>query len=89
VQQNISECLPQSNCYKALIKPLLEHESAVWSPYTKRDIDVIEKKMGSYIARFVMDNYSQYTSVTEILTLTRYRDEQKATMLFKNINLPN
>ena len=41
LQCNISRCPPQtkSNCYKALVKPILEYAS---TPHTQRDIDTIE-----------------------------------------------
>ena len=74
----------KSNYYKALVKPILEYASTVWSPHTQRDIDAT--------ARFVTNNYFRYTSVTKMLsnlswsTLTRCRNEQKARMLYKIIN---
>jgi len=36
LQRNVSKCPVQikSNCYKALVKPMLEYASIVWSPQT-------------------------------------------------------
>ena len=58
---------------------------------TQRDIDAIEN-VQRRAARFVHHNYSQYASVTQMLfnlnwpTLSRSRNEQNATMLFKIVN---
>ena len=95
LQRNLSKCPLQvkSNCYKALIKPILEYAATVWSPHTRRDIDAIEN-VQRRAARFAFNNYSRYSSVTEMLsnlnwpTLARCRNEQKATMLFKIISNP-
>ena len=62
--------------------------SSVWSPRTQRDIDAIEN-VQRRAARFATNNYSRYASVSEMLstlnwpTLSRLRNEHKATMLFK------
>ena len=59
LQRNISKCPVQtkSNCYKALVKPILEYASSVWSPRTQRDIDAIEN-VQRRAARFATNNYS-------------------------------
>jgi len=69
LQRNISTCPTQvkTNCYKALVKPILEYASIVWSPYTQRDINAIENVQRP-AARFVNNNYSRYASVSEMLT---------------------
>ena len=93
LQRNLNRCpLPiKSNCYKSLIKPILDYAAVIWAPHTQRDINVIEN-VQRRAARFVTNIYSRYASVTEMLsslewpTLSRCRNEQKAIMLFKIIN---
>jgi len=93
LQRNISKCPARikSNSYKTPVKPILEYASTVWSPYTQRNINAI-KNVQRRAARFVNNNYSRYASVSEMLTnlnwptLSRGRNEQKATMLFKIIS---
>jgi len=73
------------NFYKALVKSILQYASTVWSPHTQRDINAIEN-VQCRAARFVTNNYSQYASVSEMLTnlnwptLSRGRNKQKATI---------
>ena len=76
------------NCYKALVKPVLDYAVTVWSPYTQKDIDIVEQ-VQRRAARFIFNNYSRLASVSEMLTdlnwatLTHSRKEQKAVMLYK------
>ena len=44
LRRNLYSC-PMStkiNCYKALVKPVLDYAATVWSPYTQKDIDMVE-----------------------------------------------
>ena len=52
--------------YKTLVRPLVEYSSTVWSPYTDQTIDKLEM-IQRRAARWTLDNYSTYASVTEIL----------------------
>ena len=93
LQRNLHNCTPtiKDRLYKAMVKPIIEYAAVVWAPYTKRDIDMIERTQRQ-AARFVTSNYSRYASVTQMLTdlnwptLARCRDELKAIMMFKIIN---
>jgi len=67
-----------------LVKPIVEYAAVVWAPYTKKDIDLIERTQHQ-AARFITRNYSHYTNVN-CPTLARCRNEQKAIMMFKIIN---
>ena len=44
LQRNLHSCPPQikSNCYKALVKPILEYPSIIWAPHTQKDIRVLK-----------------------------------------------
>ena len=55
------------NCYKALVKPVLDYAATVWSPYTQKDIDMVEQ-VQRRAARFIFNNYSRLASVSEMLT---------------------
>ena len=79
------------NCYKALVKPILEYTATVWSPYTQKDIGIVEQ-VQRRAARFIFNNNSHLASVSEMLTdlnwatLTHSRKEQKAVMLYKIVH---
>ena len=79
------------NCYKALVKPILEYAAIVWSPYIQKDIDKVEQ-VQRCAARFIFNNYSYLASISEMLidlnwaTLTHSRREQKAVMLYKIVH---
>ena len=50
-----------------MVKPMLEYATVIWSPHTQRDINMIERSQRQ-TARFVMNNFSPYASVTQMLT---------------------
>ena len=55
------------NCCKALVKRVLDYAATVWSPYTHKDIDMVEQ-VQRRAARFIFNNYSRLASVSEMLT---------------------
>jgi len=93
LQRNLHKCplTTKSNCYKAMVKPILEYASVIWSPHTQKDINMIERCQRQ-AARFVMNNYSSYASVTQMLntlnwpTLAKCRQQERAIMMFKIIH---
>ena len=52
--------------YNTLVRPQVEYASAVWSPYTKENINKIEM-LQKRAARSVCNDYSPYSSVTDML----------------------
>ena len=69
LRRNLYSC-PMStkiNCYKALVKPVLDYAATVWSPYTQKDIDMVEQ-VQRRAARFIFNNYSRLASISEMLT---------------------
>ena len=51
--------------YNSLVRPQDEYASAVWSPYTKENINKIEKVLRR-AARWVTNEYSSYSIVTDM-----------------------
>ena len=65
-----------------MVRPILEYASIVWSPYHNKDIQRIEA-VQRRAARFIVNCYSRYQSVSNILqklnwpTLEERRNELK------------
>ena len=93
LQRNLKSCptTVKTICYNSLIRSILDYASIIWSPYTQKNILAVES-VQRRSARFVTNNYSSYTSVTNLLTnlgwkpLTNRRNELKLAMLFKIIH---
>ena len=68
LQRNIVHCPKhvKSNCYKALLRSVLEYPATVWSPFTQHDISRLEKVQRS-TAKFVINDYSRYSSVSSTM----------------------
>ena len=71
LQRNLYNCPRQvkSNCYKALVKPILEY--AVVSghaPHTQKDITSLGKFKGMQYDLFATISYSRFASVSEMLS---------------------
>ena len=54
------------NCYKSLVRLILEYAAVVWAPHTLSAITSIEK-IQRHATRFICGDYSRYSSVTEML----------------------
>ena len=74
--------------YNSLVHPQVEYASAVWSPYTKENINKIER-VQRRAARWVSNDYSSYSSVTDILSnlgwqsLENRRTDTRLAMFYK------
>jgi len=90
LQRNLHNCpiSTKINCYKSLIKPVLEYACAIWDPFLQKDILAVEA-VQRRCARFVYNNYSSYASVTNMLenlnwpSLAQCRTKVKAITMFK------
>lgn len=51
--------------YKTLIRPMLEYAVIIWDPFTKRNINQLEKVQNKGL-RFIYNSYGR-TSVSELL----------------------
>ena len=73
------------------MRPILEYAATVWAPYHHTDIYQLEA-VQRRAARFAMNCYDRYQSVTSMLhsldwpTLTKRRDHLKITMMYKIIH---
>ena len=69
LQRNLKPCpiTVKTTCYNSLIRSILDYASVIWSPYTQKNIQAVES-VQRRSARFVTNNYSPYTSVTNLLT---------------------
>ena len=81
----------KETAYVSLVRSVLDYASIVWDPYLKKDIDKIEG-IQRRAARFVMNDYSRRSSVTEMMRqlkwtpLAERRRTQRLTFFFKIIN---
>jgi len=67
LKRNFNNC-PQSvkdDCYKTLVRPVLEYGSAVWDPHHRVDIVNLEK-VQKRAARFATGNYSFVPGETKV-----------------------
>ena len=55
------------NCYKAMVRPIIEYASPVWDPHTSLYINHLEAVQRS-AARFCCKDYSRFSSVTSMLS---------------------
>ncbi len=67
---NSFPCKIKASCYTTFVRPLLEYASTVWSPHTQRNMNKVEA-VQRRSARYVMKDYSRYSSVTSMLQQPR------------------
>ena len=68
IKRNLSKCSAEvkSTAYLTLVRPIMEYAAYVWDPYQKYLTDNIEK-IQRQAARWVLSNYCQQSSVTDML----------------------
>ena len=93
LQRNLRQCPAnvRERCYLTLVRPILEYACVVWSPYTMTNIDKLERVQRK-AARFVCNDYSMYSRVTNMLnrmhwtTLQVRRENLRLIMIYKIVN---
>jgi len=90
LRRNLRQCSTavKSLAYFTYVQPIVEYASTVWSPHIKADINKLEM-IQRRAARFVLNNYSRFASVTRMLdilkwpTLENRRNTAKIIMFYK------
>ncbi|KAK3098073.1 hypothetical protein FSP39_015909 [Pinctada imbricata] len=93
LRRNISTCPSKikEQCYRTMVRPVMEYACVVWDPITQKDTNKIEM-VQRRAARFVYGDYRTTSSVTSMLrslqwdTLQHRRQDLKVTMLYRVIN---
>ena len=66
----------REQAYTSLVRPKLENCCTVWNPYTKKAVEKVEKTQRQ-AARFVLNNYRQRDSVTDMLRDLKWTSLEK------------
>ena len=68
IRRNLGRCSQdvKDQAYKSLVRPHMEYATAAWDPYTKNNIDELEK-VQRRAATFVTGVYSRYQSVSKLI----------------------
>ena len=90
---NLHQCpaTVKSNCYKMMVRPIVEYASSVWATYTLSNINQLEF-IQRRAARFCCNDFSRYSSVTRMMsslnlpTLEQRRNNAKLTIMYKAFN---
>ena len=93
LRRNLSSCSPKvkETAYYALVRPGVEYASPCWSPHEKQHINRIES-INRSAARFVLGNYSTYSSVTAMKSslgwdsLEHRRTVESLAVIYKSLN---
>ena len=81
----------KTRCYNTFVRPIMQYASCVWDPTTKKNITKVES-VKRCSARYVMNNYSRESSVTNMLSDLEWKSLHhrgaisKVTMLYRITN---
>ena len=67
--RNLHQCPTdvKSNCYKMMVRPIIEYASTVWAPHTLTNINQLES-IQRRATRFCFNDYSTFSSVTRMIS---------------------
>ena len=70
LHRNLRHCpsCVKCNCYKSMVRPIVEYASPVRDPHTTVNINKIEAIQRRSTARFCLNDFSRYSSVSNMLT---------------------
>ena len=93
IYRNLRQCpsTVKCNCYKSMVRPVLEYASTVWDPHTSANINKIQSAQRR-AAKFCLNNFSNSSSVTAMLSslnlppLKQRRERAKLIMMHKIVN---
>ena len=92
LRRNVSSC-PQdvkAQCYKTLVRPILEYAAPVWDPYTATNITKLEA-VQRLPARFVTGDFKTTSSASQMIatlgwpTLQQRRTDNRLVLTYKII----
>ena len=90
LRRNITSCPKdiKAQCYKTLVRPILEYASPAWDPHTATNINKLEA-VQRRAARFTMGDYKTTSSTSQMISdlgwpsLQQRRVDAKLTMVYK------
>ena len=93
LRRNLHQCpvTVKSNCYKMMVRPIVEYASSVWAPHNLGNINQLEF-IQRRAARFCCNDFSRYSSVTRMMsslnlsTLEQRRNNAKLIIMYKALN---
>ena len=93
LRRNLKAKIPELReiAYKAIVRPQLEYAAPIWDPYIQEDIQRIEM-VQRRAARWVMSDYSPYSSVSDMLgrlgwrTLEQRRADSRLVLFYKIVH---
>ena len=93
LRRNLHQCpvTVKSNCYKMMVRPIIEYASSVWAPHTLGNVNQLEF-IQRRAARFCYNDFSRYGSVTRMMsslnlsTLKQRRNNAKLIIMYKALN---